>query len=62
MTVQKAFLKGKKPDQVYLSILVNFHAPGQIRIPNTDPDPGQPNQCRFISIIPDENICFQVFF
>ncbi len=29
--------------QVHLSILVNFHADPHS---NTDPDPGQPNQCR----------------
>ncbi len=39
--VQKAFLKGR------IWILVIFHAPGSgSRIPNTEPDPGQPDQCR----------------
>ncbi len=32
--------------KVYLLILGNFHAPGSgSAFPNTDPDPGKPNQC-----------------
>jgi len=44
--VQKIFLKGRKPD-----LFVNFNqflcswVRIRIRIPNTDPDPGQPNKC-----------------
>ena len=40
---KKTFFKGRH--QVYLLIWVNFPSRIRNRIPNTDPDPGQPNQC-----------------
>ncbi len=56
--IQKPFWNAG--NQVYLFLLVNFYflcSRIQIRILNTDPDPGQPNECG--SGIPDPQHCYK---